>query len=260
MDYLKLFQTHQEYEAFVSGGTMVKPNVSHCVEENEVHYNPLPDETKIVAKFNISDDSSPTTIYFYNNSYDPRLGIPITRGVDKFDSVEVDGLEISLADVDNAEGQYNLSIGNHTVKYVLKNPSTIHDYAFCDMNMVSLFLPSGITNIRLCAFSNCANLSKITLPDTLTFIGEESFNYTNSLTELIIPESVTSIDIQAFIHSNIERIICKAIIAPTIQADTFYEIKENGTLIVPSGSSGYDAWMGTGNYYLGKYNWTKVEQ
>ena len=39
-DYLKLFQSHAEYEAFVSGGTMVKPNVSHCVDENEVHYNP----------------------------------------------------------------------------------------------------------------------------------------------------------------------------------------------------------------------------
>lgn len=42
MDYLKLFQTHEEYEAFVSGGTMVKPNVSHCVSENEIHYNAKP--------------------------------------------------------------------------------------------------------------------------------------------------------------------------------------------------------------------------
>ncbi len=41
MDYLKLFQTHEEYEDFVSGGTMVKPNVSHCVQDNEVHYNPI---------------------------------------------------------------------------------------------------------------------------------------------------------------------------------------------------------------------------
>ena len=40
MEYLRLFETHQEYETFVSGGTMVKPNVSHCVVENEVHYNP----------------------------------------------------------------------------------------------------------------------------------------------------------------------------------------------------------------------------
>lgn len=41
MDYLKLFQTHEEYETFVSGGTMVRPNVSHCIQENEVHYNAL---------------------------------------------------------------------------------------------------------------------------------------------------------------------------------------------------------------------------
>ena len=41
MEFLKLFQTHQEYEAFVSGDTMVKPNVSLCEQENEVHYNPI---------------------------------------------------------------------------------------------------------------------------------------------------------------------------------------------------------------------------
>ena len=40
MKHLKLFENHTEYEGFVSGGTMVKPNVSHCVQENEVHYNP----------------------------------------------------------------------------------------------------------------------------------------------------------------------------------------------------------------------------
>lgn len=37
MAYLiKLFQTHSEYEAFVSGGTMVTPNVSHCVAEKDI--------------------------------------------------------------------------------------------------------------------------------------------------------------------------------------------------------------------------------
>ena len=254
--YLKLFETHQEYEAYLGGGEMILPNVSHCIDVNDVHYNPLVDETKIVAKFNISDDSSPTTIYFYNNSYDPRLGIPITHGVDKFDSVEVDGLEISLEDIDNAEGKYNLSIGNHTVKYALKNPSIIHDYAFYEMNMVSLFLPNGITDIRLCAFAWCENLNNITLPNTLTYIGEESFARTYNLTEFTIPESVTSIDIEVFADSNIERIICKGMTAPTIENTTFDDIKPNGTLIVPSGSSGYDVWMDT----LGSYDWTKVEQ
>ena len=43
MEFLKLFQNHGGYQDFVSGGTMVKPNVSHCISENEVHYNPLVD-------------------------------------------------------------------------------------------------------------------------------------------------------------------------------------------------------------------------
>lgn len=43
MKYIKLFEEHADYEDFVSGGTMNLPNVSHCVVENEVHYNPIPD-------------------------------------------------------------------------------------------------------------------------------------------------------------------------------------------------------------------------
>jgi hypothetical protein len=40
----------------------------------------------------------------------------------------------------------------------------------------------------------------------------------------------------------------------------FSSVKTGDTLTVPSGSTGYDVWMGTGNYYLGKYGWKKVYQ
>ena len=43
MKYIKLFETHSGYTEFIGGGgdtPFVKPNVSHCIEENEVHYNP----------------------------------------------------------------------------------------------------------------------------------------------------------------------------------------------------------------------------
>ena len=40
MDYLKLFENHAQYESYAGGG-MLRPNVSHCVQENEVHYNPF---------------------------------------------------------------------------------------------------------------------------------------------------------------------------------------------------------------------------
>ena len=39
-DYLKLFKTHAEYQTYAQSGDMIKPNVSHCVTEYHVHYNP----------------------------------------------------------------------------------------------------------------------------------------------------------------------------------------------------------------------------
>lgn len=39
MNHLKLFDVHTEYETFVSGDTMIRPNVSYCVDENHVHYD-----------------------------------------------------------------------------------------------------------------------------------------------------------------------------------------------------------------------------
>ena len=41
--YLKLFENHTQYETFIGGGgdtPFIRPNVSHCIEENHVHYNP----------------------------------------------------------------------------------------------------------------------------------------------------------------------------------------------------------------------------
>ena len=52
----------------------------------------------------------------------------------------------------------------------------------------------------------------------------------------------------------------RIVTTPSINSNTFQNVKTKGTLYVPIGSSGYNVWMGTGNYYLGKYDWSKVEQ
>ena len=51
---LKLFQTDSEYTAFTGTTAFVKPNVSHCVQEDHVHYNPIPhDYSEDYLTFNI---------------------------------------------------------------------------------------------------------------------------------------------------------------------------------------------------------------
>ena len=39
-DYLKLFETHSEYETYIGGQDVLLPNVSYCEDNNCVHYNP----------------------------------------------------------------------------------------------------------------------------------------------------------------------------------------------------------------------------
>ena len=128
-------------------------------------------------------------------------------------------------------------------------------------SLTSVTIPSSVTRISVAAFFGCDSLTSVTIPNSVTSIGNNAFGSCDSLKSVTIPSSVTSIGSGAFERcTSLTSITVEATTAPTIQNDTFSSIKTNGTLTVPSGSSGYDVWMGTGNYYLGKYNWTKVEQ
>lgn len=74
MDYLKLFDNHSQYESYAGGG-MLKPNVSHCVQENEVHYNPIPSPKDIVGSVAYYDGSS--VKFALKDDYTSAMGTPI---------------------------------------------------------------------------------------------------------------------------------------------------------------------------------------
>ena len=288
MKYLKLFTNHSDYNTAKSG--LDKPNVSHCVNEDHVHYDPWVDN-RIIATFNITNTSSATPIMYSNSS-------------SKFSKIEIDG----VAQPSVVTSYKFDTIGEHVVKYTLVNDTTIGSYAFCDCrNLTSVIIPNSmisigseafkdcysltsvsisnsVTTIGGSAFDGCRDLAEITIPNSVTSIGQFAFAACRGLTSvtignsvisiggaafrdcislpsIIIPSSVTSISGGAFYNcTSLNSIVCNAIIAPTITNSTFDNVKTGGTLIVPNGSTGYDVWMGTGNYYLGKYNWTKVEQ
>lgn len=93
---------------------------------------------------------------------------------------------------------------------------------------------TGLTSIGIGVFNGCTSLMFIKIPNSVTSIGNIAFSGCSSLS------SITSL----------------ALTAPSITNNTFKKITAGGTLYVPANATGYDAWMRTGIYYLGKYNWT----
>lgn len=289
--FLKLFNTTAEYNAYTADtANFIKPNVSCTLDDlGTVHYNPWV-ETRVVAKYNVTDTSNPTPIGYKQ----------YTSG---FSEIEIDGVvqpSVVSAYTFNTTGE-------HTVKYTLTDPTKIGTYAFASCkDLTSITIPSNVTTIDVNAFTQCTSLTSIVIPDSVTNIGNFAFMGCTSLTSCTIGSGATSIGSDAFIGcsslisvsinsnaavkvfddsnrsmiqtvvigdsvtsirnnafngcSSLTSIVCNAATAPTIQSSTFQNVKTGGTLTVPQGSSGYDVWMGTGDYYLGKYNWTKVEQ
>ena len=162
--YLKLFETHAEYTAYSGGGgEMILPNVSHCIDVNDVHYNPIVPPGPVIALYNIEDATQPTRLY--GNVSPTSL----------FKKIEVDGVEVSIADLDTAYGEYQLSVGEHTVRYTLKNPTVIGQDAFSDCAFVSVTLDNAVTTIESYAFGFCDNLETINITDSITTIADYAF-------------------------------------------------------------------------------------
>jgi hypothetical protein len=290
--YLKKFENHTQYENYINGSDATLPNVSICTTEGDVHYNPyVPIETRLVAKFNVTDTSSPTQIANFNYS-------------NNFSVIEIDGVVQP-----SVVSAYTFSTtGEHTVKYTLTDityigysqfyhctnltsvtiPDSVtsidmHTFNGCSgltnvtigsgvtsigssafyecSGLTSLTIGSGVTDIGNSAFYRCRGLTSINIPNSVKLIDTSAFSECSGLINITIPDSVTNIGTSAFSWcSSLTNIVSNAITAPTIQSNTFQGVKTGGTLTVPSGSNGYDTWMRTDSYYLGYYNWTKVEQ
>ena len=102
-------------------------------------------------------------------------------------------LDLSGAKIVRGGGIYYNSVNCYTSDDVIGN------YAFSDCSgLISLILPSSVTEIGESAFEGCIRLTSLTLPSSVTSIGSSAFEGCRSLTSLILPSSVTSIGSSAF--------------------------------------------------------------
>ena len=264
--YLKKFETQAAYEA--AQPNLILPNVSLIVETNGVAYNPsspTPLETRLVAKFSVTDTVNQTKILNKESA---------------FSSVEIDGVELPAV---VSAYTFNTT-GEHTVKYTLTDPTTVSEkalgscqkitnivipdsvtsignYAFSEcLNLTSINIPSGVTSIGgdafyscegltsidipdgvtsiiVNTFYSCTSLTSVTIPDSVTSIGTYAFQFCSGLTSIEIPSGVTSIGQSTFNNCrSLTNIIVKATTPPTLGNDNVFFNTNNCPIYVPSGS------------------------
>ena len=183
MKYLKLFKTHSEYEEAKASGLTLS-NVSHCIQEAEVHYNHwtwAEEYLTFVAKesgtFTFTPQNSNVISYSTDggetwtegNSVEVNNGDEVmwkgtmtpvsSKGIGKFTSTgnfDVQGNTMSLLYGDNYKGQTDLTGKDYAFYYLFDENTKI-------VNAKSLSLPATIL-ARGCyghMFRNCSNLVSV---------------------------------------------------------------------------------------------------
>ncbi|MBO7417769.1 MAG: leucine-rich repeat domain-containing protein [Bacteroidaceae bacterium] len=259
--YIKLFENHNGYTAYTADTeNFILPNVSYCIQENEVHFNPYnePSQDTIITAIFHSDSNRMLILGF---SIDAETG-DIYYGV-YFKKIEVNGVDVDLdtlyvfdewGDIDKDNfGYYDVEPNReYVIRYTLKDEyHNIEDYTFPDcQNITSINIPSGVTSIGERAFQSCSSLTSITIPSGVTSIGGVAFNGCSSLTSITIPNSVTSIDWVAFGNCrSLSNVTCLATTPPTLGNYAFSNNASGRKIYVPSDSvNAYKNAMGWSDY------------
>ena len=228
MKYLKLFKNHEEYEEEKASG-LTLPNVSHCIQEAEVHYN-QPLNWVIKTKYYVSDISQPTKM---GGKYSA-CGITVW-GLQDVDHLIIDGVEVEVPEkTENGYFYQFNSVGEHSIDYVMKSSGVeqVYDeatdsyieqtvqYSGCSISMfmlrecfdiTSIKIPNSVTSIGNSAFRGCTRLASITIDNNNTVY--DSRNNCNAVIKTedntlicgckntVIPNNVTSINGGAFQNS-----------------------------------------------------------
>jgi len=202
--YISNFDTTAEFATFSASTEFRTPHVTMIKENEDVMFF---EDSRLVVKFNVTDTTNPTKI---------------CHATSAFSEVEIDGFKQESV----TTGYTFETTGEHAIKYVLANITTIGESAFTSCSAITevtipsnvtsighrafygcksltnMIIPNTVTNIGGGIFSGCTSLTSVSLPNSITKISYQMFSDCSGLTSVIIPSSVTLIDAQAFIGCN----------------------------------------------------------
>lgn len=275
--YLKKFENHSQYESYIATD-YAKPNVSYCVQQNEVHYNPIIPmnlitytATAILPQGNYGSsglyyDGFNTTIT--SHTFDNGIGtITFDSDVTTFKECcfyrtgELTGLNIPS----NITSIHSLSLQGCTnlTNIVVSPKNNVYDSrnncnAIIQTSTNTLLcgckasvIPNTVTNIGERSFAYCYSLTDITIPNTVTNIGQNAFYMCTDLEEVTIGSGVTTIGQAAFMEcSKLTSVTILATTPPTLGTWNVFSNNASGRKIyVPAESvNAYKAASGWSTY------------
>ena len=166
MNFLKLFRTHSEYEEEKDRGVEL-PNVSHCIQEVEVHYEQKTEETRLTLIFNVTNIETQYELFCADATVFPT-------------ELEIDGVTIPISDFESTWYDFSTT-GQHTVKYKYSDNTVIPSHAFaCCSGITKVIIPNCVVSVGVNSdgwvFNGCRNLTDVVFNEnTLQNVGGGTF-------------------------------------------------------------------------------------
>ena len=245
-EFIKKFNNHNAYTAFTQTADFVKPNVSLCVQENEVHYNPIPydyskDYLTFVAKedgtfklstntVSYSTDDGETWTELAANTVSPTItaGNKImwkgtitpssSNGVGTFSATgnfDVQGNVMSLLYGDNYKDQTDLAGKTYAFYQLFYNNRKV-------VNAENLSLPAT-TLASYCyknMFQSCTRLTTAPVLPATTLVNYCYQNMFSGCTSLVTAPELPATTLKDYCYSNMFRVCTSLVTAPKLPATT----------------------------------------